>query len=41
MAANVDMIIDMTTELENPGEAVEVTIPDTSEYMEMDASLLG
>ena len=28
----IGFVMDMTTQIENPGETVQVTIPDTSEY---------
>jgi len=38
---SIDMTMDITVTYDNPGAAVEVEIPDASEYTEIDPSLLG
>ena len=37
----VGLVLDMTTEIENPGEPVEVAIPDTSDYQEVIGGAVG
>ena len=37
----IGFVMDMTTQIENPGETVQVTIPDTSEYQEVIGGAAG
>lgn len=39
--ASVDMILDVTGTVHNPGQPVEITLPDTADYLEIDPALLG
>ena len=35
------MILDITGTVHQPGQPVEITLPDTADYVEIDPALLG
>ena len=39
--ASVGMILDITGTVHQPGQPVEITLPDTADYVEIDPALLG
>ncbi len=39
--ASVGMILDVAGTVHNPGQKVEITLPDTADYLEIDPALLG
>ena len=39
--ASVGMILDVAGTVHNPGQPVEITLPDTADYLEIDPALLG
>lgn len=39
--ASVGMILDITGTVRQPGQPVEITLPDTADYVEIDPALLG
>jgi len=39
--ASVGMILDVTGTVHQPGQPVEITLPDTADYVEIDPALLG